>query len=72
MTQQEIEDAIYRLSEQMSAELAEARLAYYARIDEIGERYEPMLQHFTKKLPSEEFVVSEFSKKLKSQKRSAA
>lgn len=72
MTEQEVKDAIYRLSEQMSEELAQARLAYYAKIDEIGARYEPMLQHFTKKLPSEQFTASEFSVKLKAQKRSAA
>ncbi len=72
MNEQEVKDAIYRLSEQMSAELAQARLAYYARIDQIGEQYEPMLQHLTKKLPTDNIIISEFSKKLKSQRRGAA
>ncbi len=72
MNEQEVKDAIYRLSEQMSAELAQARLAYYARIDQIGEQYEPMLQHLPKKLPTDNIIISEFSKKLKSQRRGAA
>lgn len=54
MTEQQLKDAIYKLSEQRSADFAALRERYERELAEIAANYEPMLQHLTKRLVQQE------------------
>lgn len=56
MTEQQLKDVIYKLSEQRSADFAALRERYERELAEIAANYEPMLQHLTKRLVQQENI----------------